>query len=269
MKANKNGEPMSPDKWKTAVTHIAPNEIRLRGYPVEELMGRRSYAEVAWLVLKGELPTVEQGRMLDAIFVSSVDHGVTPPSCLAAITAASTGAPVNAALAAGILSINRHHGGAVENCMRIIREAAALKEEKESSSDEAAAELVADYRKRKKLLAGFGHRFHTKDPRAVRLFELADETGVAGEYVAMARALETQLQTQSGKDLPLNVDGAIGAVLLELGLEPEIANAFFIIARLPGLLAHVLEEWERQKPMRRIEPSQWEYDGPPERHLDD
>ncbi|UCE28210.1 MAG: citryl-CoA lyase, partial [Candidatus Coatesbacteria bacterium] len=239
---------MSPDKWKTAVTHIAPNEIRLRGYPVEELMGRCSYAEAAWLAVKGELPTAEQGRMLDAILVSSVDHGVTPPSCLAAITAASTGAPVNAALAAGILSINRHHGGAVENCMRTIREAVALKDEKDVTADEAAAELVADRLGQKKRLAGFGHRFHTRDPRAVRLFELADDTGVGGTYTEMTRALEAQLTVQSGKDLPLNVDGAIGAVLLELGFEPEIANAFFIMARLPGLLAHVLEEWERQKP---------------------
>ncbi len=260
---------MTREKWKTAITHIAPNEIRLRGYPVEELMGRRSYAEVAWLALKGELPTPAQGRMLDAIFVSSVDHGVTPPSCLAAITAASTGAPVNAALAAGILSINKHHGGAIENCMQIVREANVLKAEKGLSTDEAAAELVADYLGQKERLAGFGHRFHTRDPRAVRLFELADETGVSGEHVEMARALETQLQTQSGKDLPLNVDGAIGAVLLELGFEPEIANAFFIVARLPGLLAHVLEEWERQKPMRRIDPSAWEYDGPGERRLED
>jgi citrate synthase len=260
---------MSPDKWKTAITHIAPNEIRLRGYPVEELMGRRSYAEAAWLALKGELPTAEQGRMLDAILVSSVDHGVTPPSCLAAITAASTGAPVNAALAAGILSVNRHHGGAVEDCMRTIHEAVALKDEKGITADEAAAESVADYLGQKKRLAGFGHRFHARDPRAARLFELADDTGIGGAYTEMARALEGQLKEQSGKDLPLNVDGAIGAVLLELGFEPEIANAFFIMARLPGLLAHVLEEWERQKPMRRIEPSGWEYDGPPERHLDD
>jgi citrate synthase len=260
---------MPEEKWKTAITHVAPNEIRLRGYPVEELMGRRSYAETAWLALKGELPTAEQGRMLDAILVSSVDHGVTPPSCLAAITAASTGAPVNAALAAGILSVNRHHGGAVENCMRILREAVALKDEKGITTDEAAAELVADYVGQKKRLTGFGHRFHTRDPRAARLFELAGETSVAGEYVAMALALEAQLKEQSGKELPLNVDGAIGAVLLELGFEPEIANAFFIMARLPGLLAHVLEEWKRQKPMRRIEPSRWEYDGPPERHLDD
>jgi citrate synthase len=260
---------MSPDKWKTAITHVAPNEIRLRGYPVEELMGRRSYAETAWLALKGELPTAEQGRMLDAILVSSVDHGVTPPSCLAAITAASTGAPVNAALAAGILSVNRHHGGAVEDCMSTIREAVALKDEKGITADEAAAELVANYLGQKKRLAGFGHRFHTRDPRAARLFELADDTGIGGTYTEMAQALEAQLKGQSGKELPLNVDGAIGAVLLELGFEPEIANAFFIMARLPGLLAHVLEEWERQKPMRRIEPSGWEYDGPPERHLDD
>jgi citrate synthase len=255
------------DKWHTAITDIAPNKIRLRGYPIEELMGRRSFAEVVWLALRGDLPGEAEGKLLDAILVSSVDHGATPPSTLAARTAASTGAPVNAALAAGVLSVNRFHGGAVEGCMKALTEALAEMVEAGVSREEAAAATVERYREAGRRVEGFGHRFHDDDPRAARLFALADELGVAREGVPMARAFEAALVAVTGKALPLNVDGAIAACLLDLGFEPHIANAFFILARLPGWLAHVVEERTRERPMRRVEPSAWEYDGPDERHL--
>lgn len=255
-----------PETWKTAITDVAPNRINLRGYPIGELMGNRSYAEVVWLALTGELPSAVQGKLLDAVLVSSVDHGVTPPSTLAALTAASTGAPINAALAAGVLSVNRHHGGAVEDCMKALAEAIKYRAAKQVAAADAAAWLLAMLKEKGKRLAGFGHRVHSADPRTARLFALADEAGLAAEGVAMARALEAQFAA-GGKSLPLNVDGAIAAVLLDLGFEPALANAFFIIARMPGWLAHVREEWAREKAMRRIEPSAWEYDGPAERHL--
>jgi citrate synthase len=106
---------MSEDSWKTTITKIEPNKIVIRGYQVDQLMGKLSYPQIIFLLIKGELPNKSVGKMLDAILVSSVDHGVTPPSCQAAITAASTGASLNAALSAGILSINEFHGGAIEH----------------------------------------------------------------------------------------------------------------------------------------------------------
>jgi len=256
-----------PAPWKTAVTDVAANRINLRGYPLAELAGARSFAEVVWLALQGELPTPEQGKLLDAILVSSVDHGVTPPSTLAARTAASTGAPVNAALAAGVLAVNRHHGGAVEDCMRALAAALALKEERGISEEEAAAAVLAEYKEKGRRVAGFGHRLHTDDPRTRRLFQIAEDLGLARRGVPMARAFAAALAETTAKVLPLNVDGAIAACLLDLGFEPDVANAFFILARMPGWLAHIREEWAREKPMRRIEPSAWEYDGPGERHL--
>jgi len=255
------------DKWHTAITDIAPNRINLRGYPIEELMGRKSFAEVVWLALRGELPGEAEGKLLDAILVSSVDHGVTPPSTLAARTAASTGAPVNAALASGVLAVNRFHGGAVEGCMNALAEALAEMKEAGVSREEAAAAIVERYREAGRRVEGFGHRFHDDDPRAARLFALAEELGLAREGVPMARAFEAALVTVTGKALPLNVDGAIAACLFDLGFEPYAANAFFILARMPGWLAHVLEERTRERPMRRLEPSAWAYDGPDERHL--
>jgi citrate synthase len=255
------------DKWQTAITNVGPNKIQLRGYPVEELMGRKSFAEVVWLALRGELPSEAEGKLLDAVLVSAVDHGVTPPSTLAARTAASTGAPVNAALASGALSINRFHGGAVEGCMNALAEAIAYMKEKGVSREEAAAAVVARYREAGERVEGFGHRLHDDDPRAARLFALAEELDLAAEGIPMARAFEAALVTVTGKVLPLNVDGAMAACLLELGFAPDVANGFFILARMPGWLAHVREERTRERPMRRIEPSAWQYDGPGERHL--
>lgn len=255
------------DKWHTAITNVGANKVQLRGYPIEELMGRKSFAEVAWLALRGELPGEAEGKLLDAVLVSSVDHGVTPPSTLAARTAASTGAPVNAALAAGVLSVNRHHGGAVEGCMAALAEAVAYMNENGVSREEAAAAIVERAREAGRRLPGFGHRLHDDDPRAARLFALADELGLAREGVPMARAFEAALATTTGKALPLNVDGAIAACLFDLGFAGDVANAFFILARMPGWLAHVFEELTRERPMRRIEPSAWEYDGPAERRL--
>ena len=255
------------DKWQTAITNVGPNRIQLRGYPIEELMGRKTFAEVVWLALRGELPSEAEGKLLDAILVSSVDHGVTPPSTLAARVAASTGAPVNAALAAGVLSVNRFHGGAVEGCMAALAEALAYMKEKGVSREEAAAAIIEKLREAGRRVPGFGHRVHDDDPRATRLFALAEELGLAGEGIPMARAFEAALVAVTGKALPLNVDGAIAACLLDLGFEGDVANAFFILARLPGWLAHILEERRRERPMRRIEPSSWEYDGPAERHV--
>ena len=255
------------DKWFTSITDIGPNKIRLRGYPIEELMGRKSFAEVVWLALLGELPTEAEGKFLDAVLVSSVDHGVTPPSTLAARAAASTGAPVNAALASGVLAVNRFHGGAVEGCMNALAEALAEMKETGVSREEAAAAIAERYREAGRRVEGFGHRLHDDDPRAARLFALAEELGLARDGIPMARALEAALANAAGKVLPLNVDGAIAACLFDLGFEPYVANAFFIMARMPGWLAHVLEERARERPMRRIEPSAWAYDGPGERHL--
>jgi citrate synthase len=116
--------------------------------------------------------------------------------------------------------------------------------------------------------SGFGHRLHTSDPRTARLFALAAELGLAGRFVRIAGGVEKALAEQAGgKPLPINVDGAIAALLCELDIPPEIGNAFFIISRVPGLVAHVHEEKTRMKPMRKIDPEDFEYDGPPERTL--
>src|SRR5438477_12728387 len=117
----RRAQPRTPsERWQSSLTSIAPNSILIRGYPVDEMMGRLSFADAVYLVLMGELPTPAIGRMLNAILVSSLDHGVTPPSTLAARNVATSGAPLKDCVAAGILAFGPHHGGDIESCMRYL-----------------------------------------------------------------------------------------------------------------------------------------------------
>ena len=162
---------MSDLSWKTSITKVEPNKISVRGYPVDELIGRISFSQAIYLVLKGEMPSPEVGKLIDAIFVSSVDHGASPPSVLAARTVASTGSELNSSVAAGILAISRFHGGAIEEGMKLFKKIAGRMEENSIGEYEAAQEVLLEMKKKKKRASGFGHRLHTRDPRTARLFD--------------------------------------------------------------------------------------------------
>ncbi|HHW43448.1 MAG TPA: citryl-CoA lyase [Desulfotomaculum sp.] len=256
---------MSTEKeWFTAITDVAPNRIIVRGYRLEDLVRSVTFTDAAVLLLKGELPGPNEREMFDAVLVSAVDHGASPPSTLAARTVASTGGALNASLAAGLLSINSYHGGAVENCMRFLQEAVFSGEH--GDAEEAADKIAQKYLEAKKRIPGYGHRMHRADPRVKVLKEKAEKLGFAGSFVRMALAVETAL-CRRGKELPLNVDGIMAALLCEMGYPPEMANAVFMFARLPGLIAHSVEERLRQRPVRRIDPAGFRYDGPAVRDL--
>ena len=257
------------DRWQTALTAIAPNKILIRGYPVDEMMGRLSFAEAVYLLLMGELPSPAIGRMFSAILISSIDHGVTPPSTLAARNVATSGAPLKDCVAAGVLAFGPHHGGDIETCMRFLDAGLALVRGGRSLQ-EAAGAVIEDCVRDRQTPPGFGHRFHTRDPRAARLFQMALELELEGEHVRMLRAIERALDARPeafGLPLPVNVDGAIAAISADLGFEYELGNAVFLISRLPGLIAHAHEERTRQKPMRQIDPKDHDYDGSRERRL--
>ncbi len=267
---NNMAENNGPKPWETKITEIKKDEIRIHGYRLDELMGKRSFSDMVFLMLKGQLPSENEGKMLDIMLVSCIDHGVTPPSALAALTSASTGAPYNGALAAGILSINEHHGGAIENSMRMLMELQViLDNSKDSGRDfsEAVNLLVSQYKDQNRRLPGFGHRIHKNDPRTAKLLDFADEFGLGNTWVRLLTGLKDGVQKSTGKDLPINVDGAIAALLLELEIAPELANSFFIMARVPGLVAHIHEEKTIQRSMRRIDPVNHIYTGAAERDI--
>src|SRR3954451_6251881 len=181
------------DRWPSALTSIAPNTILIRGYAVDEMMGRLSFADAVYLLLMGELPTPAIGRMLNAILVATIDHGVTPPSTLAARNVATSGAPLKDCVAAGILAFGRHHGGDIESCMRFLDRGLTMVREGHSLR-EAADAIVAGCLRDGQTPPGFGHRFHTRDPRAARLFQMALELELEGEHVRMIRAVERAVE---------------------------------------------------------------------------
>jgi citrate synthase len=217
----------------------------------------------------GELPTPAIGRMLNAVLVSSIDHGVTPPSTLATRNVAVSGAPLKDCVAAGILAFGPHHGGDIESCMRFLDSGLVLVRGG-ATMQQAADTIVEDFATQQRVPPGFGHRFHTRDPRAGRLFQMALDLELEGEHVRLLRAVERALEARRDRferPLPVNVDGAIAAISADLGFAYELGNAIFLISRLPGLIAHAHEERTRQMPMRQIDPKDHDYDGARERRL--
>ena len=254
--------------WKTGITEVNANELRLRGYRIDELMAGRGFAETVWLAWMGDLPKPEWRPLIEAVLVASVDHGVTPPSALVPRVIASSGGNLSQAVAGGVLAINASHGGAIEGCMHTLRRGVEIMHGQQLPHAKAAQLLVEALKAQGKRVPGFGHRVHTADPRTARLRELARQVGVYGDHLQLADALETYFSMQ-GKALPLNVDGAVAAVLCELGVDPQLGNAFFILPRVAGMIAHFAEERTREKVMRRIDQSSAEYDGAEAREIED
>ena len=242
-------------KWKTSISGIVDGEVHIHGYKITDLIDKVTFTDVIFLELKGELPTDEERQMLNAILISTIDNGLGPTSVTNARNSASAGNPMQAAVAAGILGIGEFHGGAIEECARLLQmglPAQGLVDKVISGGDR---------------IAGFGHKVYTTDPRAVQIFEKAKALGFFGEHCELAVEVEKVLEEKKGKKIPINVDGAIAAVVSDMGFDHRLGKGFFIIGRVVGLIAHAFEEIVREKPFRRISEEEIGYDGTPPRKL--
>jgi len=253
--------------WKSKITKVEPNHLVTRGYRQEDLIGNISYPHVVYLLLKGELPSEEHGKMIDAILTACIDHGVTPPSSIASRIVASGGVPLPTAVAAGVLSIGDAHGGAIEKGAKFLQDGVVRMKNEKKSIAEMGKILVKESRENHKRILGFGHRVHTADPRTKRLFTLADELKISGDHIALSKIIETELESSAGRKLPINVDGAIAAIISDMGFDYRLGKAFFLLGRVAGLTAQVYEEQTREKPMRKMFSVDCEYDGPEEKNL--
>src|SRR5580765_4878441 len=250
--------------WRTAIVDAGPDHIRVRGHDVLDLMRQATFTDLIFLLHHERLPTPAERRLVDAILVGVADHGAGAPSCAAARLAASGNrqSPA-AAIAAGVLTIGDEHGGAGSACMELIAEGLDRARRDALPFDAAAARLVDEAKSAGRRLPGFGHRVHsTIDSRVDVLFTLAQDSGLAGDGIRFARALESAIRERI-KPIPLNIDGALAAILIDLGLPPMVGKLLFIVGRVAGLSAEVLEEYTREKPMRIKIPVA--YDGVPPR----
>lgn len=256
------------EPWRTAIATSDDTHLWIRGYDVTALMTGAGFTETIFLLHQGRLPNVGERRLLDAILVGVADHGAGAPSCAAArLVASGNRESLSAAVAAGVLAIGDVHGGAGLECMEWIAAAVALVAKDDISIGEAAQRMAADAHAKKTRVPGLGHRVHTTDPRTAVLFNMAREAGVAGNGIAVMEALERHVGATIQKPLPINIDGALAAVLHDLGFPPAFGRLVFIIGRVAGLTAEVAEEYAREKPMRIRIPV--EYDGEPPRTLDE
>jgi citryl-CoA lyase len=249
-------------KWRTAITQHVGHETYIRGYRLLDLVGNLSFAQAIYLILKGELPTEKESKMMEAMLVSVIDHGIAPPSAIAARAVASGGNSLNVGVAAGVLAFGSAHGGALEDAMRFLQEGV--------KSGRSVEEIVKEYLENKKPIPGYGHRYYKDfDPRTERLMDIAKELGFYGPHCKFAEDVEEEISRQKGKKLVLNVDGAIAAIASEMGFDWRLGKGFFIIGRVPGLVAHVYEELTTEKPFskRLDEETEVEYTGVPPREL--
>jgi citrate synthase len=272
----KRPEKTPEDWWSTAIVDMKPGSIRFRGYAIEDLIGRAGFADMVYLLTRGELPHPEAGRLLEAALVAAVDHGPQAPSIAAARMAMTCGVGINNAMASAINMLGDVHGGAGEQAVAFyhaVAERLGGSTDASAMADAANAEIAALEKSGTRHVPGFGHRFHPRDPRAPRLLELVDAAAksgvVSGRYAVIARAVEAELAKKAGHPIPMNIDGATGVVYAELGFAPALCRGLFVLSRSVGALAHAYEEMqsgERNKgpiPRHLI----WSYTGPPPRDV--
>jgi citrate synthase len=245
------------DFWKTSISQVKPNEVLVRGYPIEELATRRSFGDVVYLLMTGELPPGQQGQLIEMILIVCCEHSLASPSVDAVRFVASSGVPLQTAVAAGVSAIGEVHGGAIEPCARLLKRAV------EQSQSPAA--IFAELKSQNARLPGFGHPVHSRDPRVVVLLETAESWNIAGVHTRFAKLLEGESNASLGKHLPMNVDGAIAALMCDMKIDPALGKAFFIIGRAPGYVAHAFEQMTRERPFKAPAPEEITYTGPAQR----
>ncbi len=229
---------------------------------LEKLNENEPFSHIIYRAITGNSKVNEKhSRMIEAMIVACVDHGVTPPSAQATLIAASTRTPYEVAVAHGVGVITDVHGGAGAKAAQFFNE--CIKKAKKENIDVSLAtrNLMREYIEEGKRVEGMGHRVHTKDPRRDVLWNLATQTDVAGEHVQLSKIISTIFEQVRGMSLPINVDGVIGSIVADMGLDPTIAKVLFIYGRLAGLSAHYFEEVASQPRMRQINFAEAMYKG--------
>ncbi|MFZ5631498.1 MAG: citryl-CoA lyase [Bacillota bacterium] len=254
-----------PAPWKTAVGDVGFHKILVHGYKLTDIIENLTFSETLFLALKGELPTRQQARVMDAVLTGITEHGFFTPTTVAArVIGSASPRSIMPAVAGSLLTV-----GSVtvspQDTAELIEEALGLQRSEGLSREETARKMVARLRERKVRMPGVGHPLHpTGDPRAISLKKIAVENGVWGEKGEMYEAVRDAFCAGIKKDLPINIDGMLGCVLSELGFSPLAMPGIAAISFLPGIIAHTVEEISQGVMLRVVS---GEYVGPAEREL--
>lgn len=229
-------------RLRSEVAYSTADRIVVRGHDLVDLIGNVALGDMAFLELKGRLPTSQESAVFNAITVTLVEHGMTPSTIAARMTYLGAPESLQGAVAAGILGLGGRFGGTVEDIARILQTrlgAAPL----EADLRQVARDVVEEHRSAKRLIPGIGHPEHKDiDPRVPRLFEVAAANGLSGRHVELVRLIGDEASTALGRKLPVNATGAIGAIASELEIPWQVCRGLAVMARAIGLVAHLQEE---------------------------
>ncbi len=253
---NENNFKVNQHSLKTAISKVEKNKISTRGYNQRDLIEKIRYSDMIFLLLKGRLPSIEEGKLFNHILVSFCDHGATPPSTQTARLITSSGSPLNSAIAGALLSFGERHAGAIEKSMDLYQSAiGSINITGDSDIDNKqivslAIDIYNRFTSKNEKIPGFGHRYHDTDPRASKLIDIAIKKGAVGPHTKLALSLQDLLS--SNKNIRLNVDGVNAALLSDLGFSPTLGLGVFIIGRIPGIIAHIHEEQMTEEEFRQF-----------------
>ena len=253
---SENNFKINEHSLRTAISKVEPNKIVTRGYNQRDLIEKIRYSDMVFLLLKGRLPSIKEGKLFNHVLVSFCDHGATPPSTQ------------TARLVGALLSFGHKHAGAIEKTMELYQskiDSLMLTGDADIDNKQIASLAIDLYNEyvvsENTKIPGFGHRYHNVDPRADKLMELVIKEGCVGPHTKLALAIEDLLHQK--KNIRLNVDGANAAILSDLGFDPKLGLGVFIIGRIPGIIAHIHEETIDEEEFRRFcDIDDIVYDGP-------
>lgn len=227
-------------KPTTKIAHHTTDAIYIRGASlVDDLIGKLTFTEMMYFQLLGARPTPAQAKILDAVLVTLMEHGLTPSVIAARMIYDSCPEAVQAAVAAGILGVGSTFIGTMEGCAKNLEEILAAPE-----GEAARAKAIARrFREAKQPIPGFGHPHHKPDdPRSPRLLAIAQEAGVPGRHIRALRLLAAEVDAAWGRHLTINATGAIAALLGEIGVPQEVMRGIAVVSRAAGLVGHIREE---------------------------
>jgi citrate synthase len=227
---------------RSAIASTSADRIVVRGHDLIDLIGNVTLGDMAFLELKGRLPTAQESVVFNAITVTLVEHGMTPSAIAARMTYLGAPESLQGAVAAGLLGLGGRYGGTVENVARVLQES-LLSAPPAADLREAARNVVAEHRSARRIIPGIGHPEHKDvDPRVPRLFEVAAANGLSGRHVELVTLIGEEASSALGRKLPVNATGAIGAIACELEIPWQVCRGLAVMARAIGLVAHLQEE---------------------------